>query len=103
MSATIDVLKVAPEAMTPLRDITKGVAGSGLEASLLELVRMRASQINGAVSASPFITVKGGSWGKRRPTLRSFRIARGKLVYAPRACRARMDRDANAHRAAAPG
>jgi len=64
MSATIDVLKVAPEAMTPLRDITKGVAGSGLEASLLELVRMRASQINGAVSASPFITVKGGSWAK---------------------------------------
>jgi AhpD family alkylhydroperoxidase len=47
MSATIDVLKVAPEAMTPLHDITKGVAASGLEASLLELVRMRASQING--------------------------------------------------------
>jgi hypothetical protein len=47
MSATIDVRKVAAEAMTPLQDITKGITGSGLEASLLEVIRMRASQING--------------------------------------------------------
>lgn len=38
---------IAPELMKPLIDFGQTVAKSGLEASLLELVKVRASQING--------------------------------------------------------
>jgi AhpD family alkylhydroperoxidase len=46
-SARIDVTKVAPEAYQAMAELQKYVRQSGLEPSLLELVRMRASQING--------------------------------------------------------
>jgi AhpD family alkylhydroperoxidase len=46
-SARIDVTKVAPEAYQAVLGLEKYVRQSGLEPSLLELVRMRASQING--------------------------------------------------------
>ena len=43
----IDPLAVAPEALKPLRQLEAQIAGSGLEESLIHLVKMRASQING--------------------------------------------------------
>lgn len=46
-SPRIDLTKVAPEAYHSLSAIQKYVRQSGLEQPLLELVRMRASQING--------------------------------------------------------
>lgn len=47
MSTRIDFTKVAPGALHALFSLQKYVEGSGLEAPLLELVKMRASQING--------------------------------------------------------
>ena len=47
MSARIDYAKVAPGALRAMFGLEKYLHGCGLEAPLLELVRMRTSQING--------------------------------------------------------
>ena len=47
MSARIDHTKAAPGAVQAMMGLEKYVHNSGLEASLLKLVKMRASQING--------------------------------------------------------
>jgi alkylhydroperoxidase family enzyme len=47
MSARMEFPKVAPGAARAMLGLEKYVQECGLEASLLELVRMRASQING--------------------------------------------------------
>jgi AhpD family alkylhydroperoxidase len=47
MQERINAMKVAPEAYRAMLHLQNQVRQSGLEAPLLELVRMRASQING--------------------------------------------------------
>ena len=47
MSSRMEYPKVAPEAARAMLRLEKYVQECGLEAPLLELVRMRASQING--------------------------------------------------------
>lgn len=47
MKQRIDYQKVAPAALKGMFELEKYVASSGLEKSLLELVKLRASQING--------------------------------------------------------
>ena len=47
MQARVDVQKVAPEAYRAMAGVESYVRKSGLEASLLGLVKMRSSQING--------------------------------------------------------
>lgn len=47
MAARIDYEKVAPEAVQTMLKLEAYVRASGLERSLLELVRLRASQMNG--------------------------------------------------------
>ncbi|HEX7340001.1 MAG TPA: carboxymuconolactone decarboxylase family protein [Rhodanobacteraceae bacterium] len=47
MSIRFDYTKAAPGGFKALRDLQQYVEGCGLEHSLLELVKMRASQING--------------------------------------------------------
>lgn len=47
MVQRLDPFKAAPDAVKAMAAVEKIIAGSGLEKGLLELVRMRASQING--------------------------------------------------------
>ena len=47
MKQRLEYAKVAPGAMKAMRELEKYVASSGLERSLYELVKTRASQING--------------------------------------------------------
>jgi AhpD family alkylhydroperoxidase len=47
MESRIDVMKVSPKAVQAVLGLQSYVNASGLEPSLLELVKMRASQING--------------------------------------------------------
>ena len=47
MKERLNYSKVAPEALKAMRELEKYVHGSGLERSLYELVKTRASQING--------------------------------------------------------
>ena len=46
-TARLNVLDVAPDAYAALSGVERYIRGCGLEASLIELVKMRASQING--------------------------------------------------------
>jgi AhpD family alkylhydroperoxidase len=47
MKARLDYFKAAPATMQAMLDLEKKVAASGLERSLIELAKTRASQING--------------------------------------------------------
>jgi AhpD family alkylhydroperoxidase len=47
MEPRIDIRNTSPEAVAAMAGLERYVRGSGLETPLLELVRMRASQING--------------------------------------------------------
>jgi AhpD family alkylhydroperoxidase len=47
MEARLDFKKISPETYKAMLGLEKTVNASGLEASLLDLVRLRASQING--------------------------------------------------------
>lgn len=47
MKSRIDVMQVSPKAVQAVQGLQSYVNASGLEPSLLELVKMRASQING--------------------------------------------------------
>ena len=47
MKARIDYFRKSPRAVQAMLGLQSYVNGSGLEASLLELVKMRASQVNG--------------------------------------------------------
>lgn len=47
MSERLDFYKASPEAMKAMMGLEQRIAKSGLEKSLVELVRLRASQING--------------------------------------------------------
>jgi AhpD family alkylhydroperoxidase len=47
MEARMDFKKISPDAYKAMLGLEKTVNTSGLEASLLDLVRLRASQING--------------------------------------------------------
>lgn len=47
MHPRLNPYKTAPQAMKAMLDLEKQVQASGLEHSLIELVKMRASQING--------------------------------------------------------
>jgi AhpD family alkylhydroperoxidase len=47
MKSRIDLTRISPQSIRPLLALEAQVKASGLEHGLLELVRMRASQING--------------------------------------------------------
>jgi len=47
MEARIDLTKISPAAYKAMAGLEGFVRGSGLDPALLQLVRMRASQING--------------------------------------------------------
>jgi AhpD family alkylhydroperoxidase len=47
MKSRIDFARVSPQSLRPLFAFRREIEASGLEAPLLELVKMRASQING--------------------------------------------------------
>lgn len=49
MAARIDYQRIAAAAIQAMRKVEEYVGGCGLERSLLELVRLRASQMNGCV------------------------------------------------------
>lgn len=50
MKPRIDVSRVAPEAREALKQLQSYVDGTGLPRSILELVKIRASQLNGCAS-----------------------------------------------------
>jgi AhpD family alkylhydroperoxidase len=50
MTARLNITKIAPPLLQSLLKLTHEVAAAGLESNLLELVKIRASQINGCAN-----------------------------------------------------
>lgn len=76
MKARLNYSEVAPNAMKGMLELEKYVHGSGLERSLYELVKTRASQINGCAYCIDMHTKdarKAGETEQRLYTLSSWR------------------------------
>lgn len=76
MTARLDYFKVAPQGVGVLRDLERYLHGCGLEASLRELVKTRASQINGCAFCLDMHTKDaraGGETEQRLYTLSAWR------------------------------
>jgi len=76
MQPRIEYARAAPGAVKAMLDLEKYVRQSGLEASLLELVRLRASQINGCAYCLDMHTQDaraGGETEQRLYTLSAWR------------------------------
>lgn len=105
MQARIDVARVSPDAYKAMLGMQGYVNASGLEKSLLELVKTRASQINGCAFCLHMRTRdarEAGESQERLDLLAAWREAR--LLPRSGARRSRMDRGDDARcRYACPG
>ena len=69
MAARINYEKVAPEAIQAMRKVEEYVRSSGLERSLLELVKLRASEMNGCAYCVDMHTKNARSQGESEQRL----------------------------------
>jgi AhpD family alkylhydroperoxidase len=84
MEPRLDYFAAAPEVMKAMLGLEKAVVSSGLEKSLIELVKTRASQINGCAYCIDMHTrdaMKGGETPARLFLLDAWREA---PLYTPR-------------------
>ena len=84
MTQRIDYKKVAPEAYKAMLGIEAYVRGSGLEHSLLELVRTRVSQINGCAHCLDMHTKEARAAGETEQRLHLLSAWREAPFYSDR-------------------
>jgi AhpD family alkylhydroperoxidase len=84
MSKRIDYRSVAPDATNALRGLERYVRGSGLEHSLLELVKIRASQLNGCGYCLDMHTKDARAAGETEQRLYVLSSWREAPFYSPR-------------------
>lgn len=80
----INYPKLAPEAVRAMRAVEQYVRQSGLEASLLELVRLRASQINGCAYCIDMHTQDARAAGESEQRLYTLSAWRETPFYSQR-------------------
>ena len=80
----IDPLAVAPEALKPLRQLEAQIADSGLEESLIHLVKMRASQINGCAFCLFMHSADARAAGESEERLYLLNAWQESTLYTPR-------------------
>lgn len=80
----IHYTKVAPDALQAMRPIEQYVRQSGLEPSLLELVRLRASQINGCAYCIDMHTKDARAKGETEQRLYGLNAWQESPFYSPR-------------------
>jgi AhpD family alkylhydroperoxidase len=76
MEPRLNFYEAGPDAMRAMAGLEQQIARSGLEKPLVELVRLRASQINGCASCLDLHTIdarKGGESDRRLATLAVWR------------------------------
>jgi alkylhydroperoxidase family enzyme len=84
----LDAYKAAPAAMRAVQQVQAYIQQSGLEKSLIELVKVRASPINGCAYCAP--------WGRNRAAaLSSRRMARIITLHSARAGGSGLDRSSD--------
>lgn len=84
MKERLNYQKVAPEALKPMIELEKYVATSGLERSLYELVKTRASQINGCAYCLDMHTKDARKAGETEQRLYVLSAWRETSFYTPR-------------------
>ena len=84
MQARLDYQKVAPEALHAMLAVEKYAANSGLEYSLYELVKTRASQINGCAYCLDMHTKDARRAGETEQRLYALSAWRDTPFYTPR-------------------
>ena len=84
MAARMDYMKCAPGGVAAMRQIEAYVRGCGLEASLLELVRLRASQINGCAYCIDMHTKDARAHGETEQRLYTLSVWRETPFFTDR-------------------
>ncbi len=84
MKERLNYQKVAPEALKPMLELEKYVANSGLDRSLYELVKTRASQINGCAYCLDMHTKDARKAGETEQRLYVLSAWRETSFYTPR-------------------
>ncbi|WP_068876757.1 MULTISPECIES: carboxymuconolactone decarboxylase family protein [unclassified Phenylobacterium] len=84
MSKRLNPHIVAPQAMKPMVDLETYLAGCGLEHSLIELVKMRASQINGCAFCLHMHSKDARAAGETEERLYLLNAWRESSLYTPR-------------------
>ena len=104
MEARLNPQKASPEIYKAMFALETAVKATGLESNLLDLVKLRASQINGCAFCIDMHSKDLRGRRNRAAALPLGRMARGAVLLRPRAGRAGVDggRDAD-HRGACAG
>ena len=84
MNRRVDYSAVAPEGIAALRGVEAYVRGSGLDATLLELVKTRASQINGCAYCIDMHTKDARARGETEQRLYALSAWRETPFFSPR-------------------
>ena len=84
MTTRLNIYAVAPKAIQPMLDMEAYIAGSGLEHSLVELVKMRASQINGCAFCLHMHSRDARAAGETEERLYLLNAWRESSLYTPR-------------------
>ncbi|HKL72340.1 MAG TPA: carboxymuconolactone decarboxylase family protein [Marinilabiliaceae bacterium] len=84
MKERLNYQQVAPEALKPMIELEKYVATSGLERSLYELVKTRASQINGCAYCLDMHTKDARKAGETEQRLYALSAWRETSFYTPK-------------------
>lgn len=84
MSTRIDYYKVAPEAVKAMLELEKFVNQCGLEKSLIELVKLRASQINGCAYCIDLHVADAVKHGESQRRLHAVSVWRDTPFFTPR-------------------
>ena len=80
----MDYRTASPEALAAMAGLERHVRASGLEKPLLELVKMRASQINGCAYCLDMHTKDASAMGETDQRLHLAALWRESPVYSPR-------------------
>ena len=84
MTKRINAATAAPDAFKALLDLSAYVEGCGLEHSLLELVKIRASQINGCANCLHMHTADARKAGESEERIYLLNAWEESLLYTPR-------------------
>lgn len=84
MNKRLNAYTAAPEAMKPLLALEESIKNSGLEYSLIELVKMRASQINGCAFCLHMHSADARKAGESEARLYLLNAWHESALYTPR-------------------
>lgn len=88
MTARIDHFSVAPDLMKPMLALEETIANSGLEHSLIELVKLRASQINHCAFCIHMHSHDARRHGESDTRMHLLNAWRESSLFSPRECAA---------------